>query len=154
VWTLGHAVREIERSHHQVTIEETATTGAAVIFWTITILSLILIFPNVIHRRDFGALFLLPVPLYFSLFGLYAAVRSSFVADRAHGILIVKRQIGPWSFQKMYKSETIDLIYVRHTIKGSGLAVHFKSGKNKDLTMSLDSQADIESAAAALNHFL
>jgi hypothetical protein len=144
VWTFGHAVREIERTHQQLIVEETATTGAAVLFVTFAVFVLIF------FRNLLGAL----VALYFAAFGLYLSVKSSFIADRNRGVLVVRRQIVLWTFEKVYEANTIDRIYVRFTIKGSGLAVRFKSGRNKDLTMSLGSASTLEGAAGALNHFL
>jgi len=58
------------------------------------------------------------------------------------------------TWEKVYDASTIDLIFVRVTNKGNGLAVRFKSGRSKSLTMSLGSGDSVEAAAAALNQFL
>lgn len=112
MWTFGHSVREIERSHHEVVVEETSTKGAVILF---------------------GA---------------------SFAADRTRRALIIKRRIGILTREKVYDAGTIDRIFVRVTINGDGLAVRFKSGRSKSLTMSLGSGVSLEDAAAALNQFL
>jgi hypothetical protein len=85
---------------------------------------------------------------------LHAAVRSSFIADRSHQIFLIKRRIDRWTIERSYEAKSIERIYVRNTIKGSGLAVRFKSGRTKDLTMSLSFETGLEDIAAALNHFL
>ncbi len=85
---------------------------------------------------------------------LYAAVSSSFVADRTRRALIIKRRIGVLTWEKVYEASTIDRIFVRVTSKGNGLAVRFKSGRSKSLTMLLGSGDSVEDAAAALNQFL
>ena len=91
---------------------------------------------------------------FFAGIALYAATRSSFAASRSRGVLIVKRRIGALAFEKVYDASTIDRIFVRVTMKGKGLAVRFKSGRSKGLTMSLSSEDGLEDAAAALNQFL
>jgi hypothetical protein len=144
VWTLGHAVREIERSHQRVVVEETPTIGVAIAFTVLTAFIL------VVFRSAIGAfLALWPVSL-----GLYSSVRSSFTADRNRRILLIERRVFVWTFERVYEAEAIDRVYVRDTIKGSGLALRFKSGRSKDLTMSLGAGGSLNSAAAALNHFL
>ena len=102
-----------------------------------------------------GNAFAVGVVLGFFMAGLavYAAISSSFVADRSRRVLIIKRRIGVLAFEKVYDASTIDRVFVRVTIKGNGLAVRFKSGRSKGLTMSLGSE-DLEDAAAALNQFL
>jgi hypothetical protein len=45
-------------------------------------------------------------------------------------------------------------VYVWQTIKGSGLALRFKSGRSKGLTMSLDTQTDLDPLYAILNYYL
>jgi hypothetical protein len=144
VWTFGHAVREIERTRYHVVVEETATTGAAVLFLAFAFFELI------VFRNAVGAL----LASFTASIGLYASGRSSFIADRQHCVLVIQRRIMLWTFERVYEAPTIDRIYVRFTIKGSGLAVGFKSGRSKDLTLSLGSAANLEAAAAALNHFL
>ena len=100
--------------------------------------------------EPFGTHFAIP----FALLALYAAVRSSFVADRNRQILIVRRRLWVWDFERVYEAAIIDRIMVRSTIKGNGLAVRFKSRSTKDLTLSLGSAAGLEGLAGALNHFL
>ena len=104
----------------------------------------------VVYRNAVGVV----LAFFFACFGLYAAVKSLFVGDRNRGVLVIKRRIGQWTFERVYEARAIDQIYVRFTIKGSGLAVRFKSGRSKDLTMSLGTATNLEDAAAALNHFL
>ena len=144
MWKLGHAVREIERSHQRLVVEETATTGAAVLFGALALVTLIA------FRHTIGVVF----TLFFAAVGLYAVVRSSFVADRTRRVLVIKRRIALWNFERVYEAKTIDRVYVRSTIKGSGLAVRFKSGRSKYLTMSLGSATGLEGIAGALNQFL
>ncbi len=92
--------------------------------------------------------------IFFAMLTFYAAIASSFVANRSRGILIVRRRIGALAFEKVYDASTIDRVFVRVTIKGNGLAVRFKSGRSTGLTMSLGSGHNLENAAAALNQFL
>ncbi len=145
VWTFGHAVREIERSHHQVVIEESATTGVAVVFFGFAA------FIVIVSHNAIGAV----GALWFVLLGVYASVTSLFIADREMGVLLVRRRVMWWTLERTYQAVAIDRVYVRSTIrKGSGLAMRMKSGRSKDLTMSLGSENTLNGAAAALNHFL
>jgi hypothetical protein len=144
MWTFGHGVREIERSNQWVVVEETATTGAVLLFTAFACLGLI------VFRDVVGTV----IALFLFSIGLYAAVGSTFTADRDRRVLVIKRRIMLWTFEKVYEAKAIDRIYVRFTIKGSGLAVRFRSGRSKDLTMSLGSARTLDAAAAALNHFL
>ena len=150
MWTFGHLIREIERSHQQVVVEETATKGAVIGFGAFALLDL------VSFRTAHGQAFAVGVVLAFFMSGLvlYAAISSSFVADRSRRVLIIKRRIGILTREKVYDAGTIDRIFVRVTINGDGLAVRFKSGRSKSLTMSLGSGVSLEDAAAALNQFL
>jgi hypothetical protein len=150
VWTFGHAVREIERSHDYVVVEESATKGAVILFGPFAVLD------PFIFRNAVGGAFAVGVVLsiFFAMLTFYAAIASSFVADRSRQVLIIKRRIGALAFEKVYGASTIDRIFVRVTIKGNGLAVRFKSGRSKGLTMSLGSGDNLENAAAALNQFL
>ena len=141
VWKFGHAVREIERSQHHVVVEETATKGAVILSGAFALLD------PVVFRNATGNAFAvgLAPAFFFATIALYAAVRSSFVANRSRRVLIVNRRIGALAFEKIYDASTIDRIFVRVTIKGNGVAVRFKSGRSKALTMSLgsgDSLAD------------
>jgi len=150
VWTFGHAVREIERSHDYVVVEESATKGAVILFGAFAVLD------PFIFRNAMGGAFVVGVVLsiFFAMLTFYAAIASWFVANRSRGVLIVRRRIGALAFEKVYGASTIDRIFVRVTIKGNGLAVRFKSGRSKGLTMSLGSGDNLENAAAALNQFL
>jgi hypothetical protein len=150
VWTFGHAVREIERSHDYVVVEESATKGAVILFGAFAVLD------PFIFRNAVGGAFAVGVVLsiFFAMLTFYAAIASSFVANRSRGVLIVRRRIGALALEKVYGASTIDRIFVRVTIKGNGLAVRFKSGRSKGLTMSLGSGDNLENAAAALNQFL
>jgi hypothetical protein len=150
VWTFGHSVREIERSQHHVVVEETATKGAVIIFGAFALLEGVVFRNAAGNARAVG----LALGLFFAAIALYAAVRSSFVANRSRRVLIVNRRIGALAFEKVYDASTIDRIFVRVTIKGNGLAVRFKSGRSKGLTMSLSSVDPLEDAAATLNQFL
>jgi UDP-N-acetylmuramyl pentapeptide phosphotransferase/UDP-N-acetylglucosamine-1-phosphate transferase len=42
MWNFGHTVREIERSHNHVVIEETATIGGIWLFGGLALLTLVL----------------------------------------------------------------------------------------------------------------
>jgi hypothetical protein len=127
-----------------VVVSESATTGAVLFFGGLAVLSLLL----------FSGIACALIAGYFAAWSLYAAVASDFIADRSRGELLVRRKIGPWSITRAYRAETIDRVYVRRTIKGSGLALRFKSGRTKGLTMSLGSEAQLERSSGALNYFL
>lgn len=131
-------------------VEETTTKGAVIGFGAVALLDL------VSFRKARGQGFAIGLALAFFKPGLalYAAISSSFVADRGRRVLIIKRRIGVLTFEKVYEASTIDRIFVRVTIKGNGPAVRFKSGRSKSLTMSLGSGDSLEDAAAALNQFL
>ena len=150
MWTFGHSVREIERSHHEVVVEEAATKGALIEFGAFALLDL------VSFRKARGQALAVGVALGFLLAGLalYAAISSSFVADRSRRVLIIRRRLGVLTLKKAYEAKEIDRVYVRSTSKGSGLYVRFKSGRSKGLTTSLGSGDGLEDAAAALNQFL
>jgi hypothetical protein len=150
VWTFGHAVREIERTHHQVVIEETATKGAVWEFGAFALLALVVFRSAIGNVRIIG----LVLTLFFTSIALYAAVRSSFVADKDRRVLVVKQRIGVLSYEKVYEAKDIDRVFVHSTIDGSGLSLRFKSGRTKGLTMSLGVGDGLEDAAAALNQFL
>jgi hypothetical protein len=144
MWNLGHCVREVDRSHHQVVVEETATTGAVFLIGGVACLELIV-------TRDRTGLVL---ALALAAIALFASVRSSFIADRDRRVLLVRRRILLWTFERAYEASGVERVYVRYTAKGSGLAVRFRSGRSKSLTMSLGSTARLEGIAGALNHFL
>jgi hypothetical protein len=144
VWELGHSVKEIQRSHQKLVVEETATQGSAIIFGALALGTLIA------FRNATGAI----VGLFFASAALYSGVRSLFIADRTRSELAIKRRIAFWDFERVYEAKTIDRVNVRSMIKGSGLEVRFKSGKRKYLTMSLGSPTGLEGIASALNHFL
>lgn len=92
--------------------------------------------------------------VFLAFLALYAAVRSSFVADRNRRVSVVKRRIGVLTFEKVYEAQDIDRVCVRFTLNGSGLYLRFKSGRSKSLTMSLGFGDALDDAAAALNEFL
>jgi hypothetical protein len=144
MWTFGHSVNEIERSAHHVVIMETATSGVAAIFGAFAVMSLF------VYRSVPG----LAITLFFACAASYSGVNSSFIADRNHRTLVIRRQLWRWTFEKVYPAKTVDRVYVRHTIRGSGLAVRFTSGRSKDLSMNFDTTAGLDHGAAALNHFL
>ena len=141
---LGHSIKETERSSMHVVVSESATTWVAFLFGGFGVLALI------IYSGVTGMI----VTLFFACWAAYAAVASEFVADRGRGELLVRRHIGPWSFARAYTATDIAGVYVRRTVRGSGLALRFKSGRSKGLTMSLDWDPDLGRAAASLNHFL
>ena len=91
--------------------------------------------------------------LFFALLALYASVRSTYTADRPSGQLIIERTILFWTVRTVYDAHTIDRVYVRHTQKGSGLYVRFKSSRNKRLSMSLEFSS-LEAFTVALNSTL
>jgi UDP-N-acetylmuramyl pentapeptide phosphotransferase/UDP-N-acetylglucosamine-1-phosphate transferase len=138
MWSFGHSVREIERSHHHVVIEETATTGGVWIFGGLALvtLSLCLTRPSgsALAGEAVGAFGV----LFFALLALCASVRSAYTADNRSGQLIVERRVLFWTIRTAYDAHTIDQVYVRHAGKGSGLYIRFKSGKKKRLSMSLE----------------
>jgi hypothetical protein len=141
---LGHSVREIDRSSTHLVVVETATTGAALVFGGLAVLCLFL------DGGVAGAM----ITTFSAVWSLYSAVASDFIADRSRRELRVRRRLGPWSITKTYRADTIDRVYVRQTIKGSGLALRLKSGRTKGLTMSLDWKPRLEGVSSALNHFL
>jgi hypothetical protein len=143
---LGHSVKETQRSSMHVVVSETPTTWVAAMFGAFAVLSLFL------YGGVAGAI----LTLFFACWAAYAAVASEFVADRGRGELLVRRRIGPWSITRAYPVTDVAGVYVRQSgvRKGSGLAVRFKSGHTKGLTMSLDWEPDLHRAAASLNHYL
>jgi hypothetical protein len=152
MWNFGHSVREIEHSHHRVVIEETATTVAV---WAFGGMALLVLFLWVTRPRSFRST---PAEeaigsfavLYFASLALYASVRSTYTADRPSGQLIIERRILFSNVRTAYDAHTIDRVYVRHTQKGSGLYVLFKSGRKKRLSMSLEFLS-LEAFTVALN---
>jgi hypothetical protein len=135
---------EIERSHRRVVIVETATPGSALIFGVGGLAIL------VASRNMVGV----APALGLGCMALYAAVGSTFIADRDRRALVVRRRIGLWTIEKVYAANTIDRVYERRMGRGSGLAVRFKSGRSKNLMMSFDATAGLDAIAGALNHFL
>lgn len=127
-----------------VVVSETATTGAVAIFGGLAVLSVF------VYSGIAGAI----VTAFFAGWAVYAAVASEFIADRVRGELLVRRRVGRWSIRKTYRAEGIAAVYVRRSIKGSGLALRFKSGRSKGLTMSLDWEPGLDGISATLNHFL
>ena len=71
-WTFGHAVREVERSHDRIVVEESATVGVAILFLALALFSVF----------SFGNLVGIILAVGFTCLGLYAFVSSSFVVDR------------------------------------------------------------------------
>jgi hypothetical protein len=155
MWSFGHSVREIERSHHRVVIEESATLGAVWLFGGFALLALLL---WATKSRSTGATLVDEAPAafavcFFALLALYASVRSTYTADRLSRQLIVERRILFSTIRTAYDTHTIDRVYVRHTQKGSGFYVRFRSGRNKRLSMSLEFTS-LEGLTVALNTIL
>jgi hypothetical protein len=152
MWSLGHSVREIERSHQRVVIEETATTGGVWFFGGSALLTLLLWVTrprssrSTLAEEAVGAF----AVLFFASLALYASVRSTYTADRPSGQLTIERRILFSTIRTAYDAHTIDRVYVRHTQKGSGLYVRFKSGRKKRLSMSLEF-ISLEALTVALN---
>lgn len=155
MWNFGHAVREIERSHNRVVIEETATTGAVWLFSGMASLTLVLWLsrprssPLKFSEEAVDAFAF----MYFALFALWASVRSTYTADRSNGQLLIERNILFRTLRTTYDAHAIDRVYVRDTQKGSGLYVRFKSGHKKRLSTSLEF-VSLEGFAIALNSAL
>jgi multisubunit Na+/H+ antiporter MnhF subunit len=152
MWNFGHSVREIERSHDRVVIEETATIGAVWFFGGSALGTLLLLVTrprssrSTVAEEAVGAF----AVLFFALLALYASVRSTYTADRPSGQLIIERKILFSTVRTVYDAHTIDRVYVRQTQKGSGLYVRFKSSRNKRLSMSLEF-ISLEAFTVALN---
>jgi hypothetical protein len=152
MWSFGHSVREVERSHDHVVIEETATTGAVWIFGGLVSLVLLLWLtrPKPTQARPseeaVGAL----AVIFFTALALWASVRATYTADRRKGLLVIERRILFWTVRSAYDAYTIDRVYVRDTQKGSGLYVRFKSGRKKRLSVSMEFTS-LEPLAIALN---
>jgi len=155
MWSFGHSVCEIEHSHHRVVIEETRTTGGIWLFGGLALLTLSLWLTRPRPSRStfadeaVGAL----AVSFFALLALYASVPSKYTADRSSGQLVIERKILFWTTRTAYNAHTIDRVYVRHTQKGSGLYVCFKSGHNKRLSWSMEF-VSLEAFAASLNNNL
>jgi UDP-N-acetylmuramyl pentapeptide phosphotransferase/UDP-N-acetylglucosamine-1-phosphate transferase len=155
MWSFGHSVREIERSHHHVVIEETATTGGVWLFAGMALLVVVLwltrpsSFESSLPDDVVGAC----TVIFFASFALWASVQSTYTADRRSGQLVIERRILFRTFRTAYDAHTIDRIYVRNTQKGAGLYILFKSGRNKRLSSSMGFQS-LESFAIALNSAL
>jgi hypothetical protein len=63
----------------------------------------------------------------------YAAISSSFVADRGRRVLIMKRRLGVLTFKKAYEAKEIDRVYVRwHIKKGTGCMCGSNQAEAKD----------------------
>jgi hypothetical protein len=146
MWSFGHKITEIERSHQRVAFTETLPV---INVWGFGVFSLgalamtIWSFAGVIASLWFGGL------------ALYSSIRSTFTADRNRGELTVQRRIAFWQIEKVYSSESIDRIFVITTRKGSGLQMRLKSGRKKTLTASLGSDfTNLDAAAMALNVFV
>ena len=152
MWNFGHSVRETERSHNRVVIEETATTGAVWLFggMALLVLALWLTRPrsskSTLAEEAVGAF----AVIFFAVFALWASVRATYTADRRSGQLIIERRILFRTLRTAYDAHTIDRVYVRDTQKGSGLYVRFKSGRKKRLSVSLEF-ISLEAFAIALN---
>ena len=80
-------------------------------------------------------------------------MQSTYTADRPSGQLIIERRILFSTIRTAYDAHTIDRVYLRHTQKGSGFYVLFKSGRNKRLSISLDF-ISLEAFTVALNAVL
>ena len=112
MWSLGHSVREIERSHHRVVIEETATTGAVGLFGGFALLTLLLWVTrpgssrSTLAEEAVGAF----SALFFAMFALYASVQSTYTADRLSGQLIINRRILFSTLRTVYYAHTIDRV--------------------------------------------
>ena len=152
MWSFGHSVREVERSHNRVVVEETATTGAVWFFagMALLVLALWLTRPrpskSPLAEEAVGAF----AVLFFALFALWASVRATYTADRCRSQLLIERRILFWTLRTAYDAHTIERIYVRDTQKGSELYVRFKSGRNKRLSVSLEFLS-LEAFAVALD---
>ena len=152
MWSFGHSVRAIERSHNRAVIEETATTGAAWFFGGMALLVLMLWLTRprshetTLAEEAVGAC----VVIFFALFALWASVWATYTADRRSGQLVIERRILFWTLRTAYDAHTIDRVYVRDTRKGSGLYVRFKSGRKKRLSVSMEF-ISLEPFAIALN---
>jgi hypothetical protein len=152
MWSFGHSVREIERSHYRVVIEETATTGVVWLFggMAFVVLALWLTRPgsseSTLAEKAVGAF----AVIFFAMFALWASVRATYTADRHSGQLIIERRVLSWTLRTAYDAHTIDRVYVRDTRKGSGLYIRFKSGRKKRLSVSLEC-VPLEAFATALN---
>lgn len=93
----------------RVIIEETAKTWAALLFGAFAIVTLG-VFRNMIRT---GAV----LAAWFESIALYAAVSSLFIGDHDRRALILRRRLGPWSFDRVYDSAAIDRVWVRETLK-------------------------------------
>lgn len=120
--SLKPRVKEIQRAHDHVVLEERPITAVAWFFAGLAVVALIWLWNT-------AAVALSLVP---ALFGLHASVESLFIANRLERLLIVRRRLALWTFEKRYATQTIHRIYVRDTLKGSALALRFKSGGSKD----------------------
>lgn len=134
----------VAQSNYVVVVEETSTRTAA---WGFILFGLLAI---PLYRSILGA----AIGAFFMMFGLYASVASSFVADRGRRLLVVTRRLGRLEFKKQYDATDIEEIFVRYTRKGSGLALRFRSGRTKSLTMSLGAPDNLDRAAGALTAYL
>jgi hypothetical protein len=84
MWNFSH-VREIARSDHHCVVEETARTGASLLFGALGLLTI-----AVSRSVEAGS--------------IYYSVRSSFITDRLHWVLVVRRRIITWSIERVYES--------------------------------------------------
>ena len=135
---------------NRVVVEETATKGAVWLFGAFALLGPISLHNATGNVRAIG----LVVTVFFASVAVYAAVRSTFTADRSRRVLAVKRRIWVLKYEKVYEARVIEGVFVHSTINGSGLSLRFRSGRTKGLTMSLGFGDGLEDAAASLSEFL
>ena len=119
MWSFGHSVREIERSHNRVVIEETATTGTVWLFGGMALLVLVLWLTrprsskSTLAEEAVGAF----AVIFFAMFALWGSVRATYTADRRSGQLIIERRILFRTLRTAYYAHTIERVYVRDTQK-------------------------------------
>ena len=155
MWSFGHSVREIERSHQRVLIEETSANGCVRLFGTFALLTFFLwvMKSRSTHSTPAQEVALAITFLFFAAVALYASVRSTFKVDRASHQLTINRVIVGFTLASSYDAHAVERLYVRQTRKGSGLYLRLKSGQDKKLSWSLDF-FPLEAVAGTLNQAL
>ena len=144
-YNFGPEIREVERTHDRLVLEQLGANAFAIFIIALGILGVVL-------RPD---KFALGWGSACGLLAAYFSTRSIYTADRLKRELVIDRRNLLRSRHKVYDAHLIDRITVWDTQKGSGLVIHFCSGRKRSLTRSLTfSREATEQAAFALNSFL
>lgn len=137
MWSFGHRVRIVERSHHRVVMEEVPTMTAAWFFggFALLTISLTLTSPRVPNSGPGGCLVGIAAFFYFASLAVYSTVRSTCIADRESDHVILERRILFWTVRTAFDAAEIEKIAIQNTRKGDGLYIRFRSGRKKSISL-------------------